>query len=135
VRQRASGRRDFLLMIALAGAAWLLSVPSPARAGGCHVPDRPALFRGLSWDHWPANLPAQVQDRQAVARAIPAFAAVPCHKDVSTVTPTASTLLCGQHSMQFCTDPPTAGERLPVRSTSGSRSPAHGRLDRPPRPL
>ncbi|QEH33402.1 hypothetical protein OJF2_19030 [Aquisphaera giovannonii] len=135
MRKRATWRGDILRLFALAWAASLLFGQTPVRAAGCHVSDRPALFSGLSWDHW-QGVESERQKPAAVrlpAPPLPAYAAIPCHKDVSTTSQPASDPLGAGLSSLGRIEAPRPREILRVPSLVVSSGPAPAPLDRPPR--
>ncbi len=119
------------LPLVLGGITCLLSSEKPARAAGCHIPDRPVLARTLSWERWLKNSAAF--DRGNVRPAPPALAPLPCHGETPTTPGIGITIVAGEPAAITILFPPVAGERLAVDSGEASPERIAPRLERPPR--
>ena len=101
----------------------------PARASGCHVPDRPVLGTGLSWEREPGG----DLDSPAAALAPPVLTHLPCPGEVphllnpTTVPSALACLAAGGLDLR------ELSEVLPTGDLLGHLQPQAGRLDRPPR--
>lgn len=116
--------------LALALFVWLSSPTTPARAAGCHVPERPVLVTHSSHqgDHsaaWDLS-----GDRPL---APPVLTKVPCPGEIPQA-PVVTTI----NAHVALTDaailtPPIGGESLPGAAACTRIQPPPSRLDRPPR--
>jgi hypothetical protein len=118
-----------LVMIALAIIVSSAFGARPARAAGCHVPDRPILATRYTWDR---------VDRLDRARAVDAPAPttltrVPCSGE-SPQPPGASSVMTSQADRPVAVlKPPSVSELSTFGDDILSIDPHPFRLDRPPR--
>jgi len=101
----------------------------PARASGCHVPDRPVLGTRLSWEQEPdADL-----DSPAAALAPPVLTHLPCPGEVPQLlnppTPPSAPACLAVAGL----DLPELSEIFRTGELLGHPQPRAARLDRPPR--
>ena len=129
-----SGRKleNHLMILALTGTLFLVTGQQPAKATGCHVPERPVLARTLSWERWQEAGYSHADPR--LAPAPPAILPMPCQGE----TPTLPLFASGPVGADFVPDvvfePSAAGEGVAYDSPLRRPFPIASRLDRPPRP-
>jgi hypothetical protein len=120
-------------MLALAIAVWLSSPMGarPARAAGCHLPERPILATPLSWER-DGRLEAWAITAE-VHLAPPALTRVPCPGEVPQ-GPVVTTASAGQAILlPVDVAAPCGCESLLAAADIGHVQPHPFRLDRPPR--
>jgi hypothetical protein len=116
-------------ILVLTGILSLTAAIRPARASGCHVPDRPVLGTRLSWEQEPGG----DLGSPAAALAPPVLTHLPCPGEVPhllnpTTVPSALACLAsaGLDLLEL-------SEVLRTGELPGHLQPLSARLDRPPR--
>ena len=120
--------------VALAIAGLILAVSGrESRAGGCHVPERPALSRSTSWDDWATTAPAAFAEPET-PRAPAALRTPPCGGETPSRSghdaPPAPPAL---EADALVAPAPSPDPRLRPGDAPASPRPAPAPLDRPPR--
>ncbi len=122
-----------IVLLALTGTMCLsLGIaPRPARAAGCHVPERPVLAHTLSWERLlHAGLTAA---HRSAGVAPPAIIPLPCQGEVPTLPSTTSQLLVADRAACRMTPPPALSEPVFPEPPATALPSLSSRLDRPPR--
>jgi hypothetical protein len=120
-------------MLALAIVVWLASPMGarPARAAGCHLPERPVLVAPLSWGR--DGLLEAWAITEEVPLAPPVLTRVPCPGEVPQV-PVVTLLGASQAILPTVeTAPAIRRESVLAAAEIGPVEPHPFRLDRPPR--
>jgi hypothetical protein len=131
-----SGRNNpfRVLMLTLPATACLLVGVSPARATGCHVPERPVLAHTLSWERWQrdGSAPAGVRPSPIA----PALHPLPCQGEIPAPPSLAAASSAPALAAVPGLEPPAARvERVTIDPPARIPPPFASRLDRPPRPI
>jgi hypothetical protein len=120
-----------LLLLVMVASAPLLSGQQTATAAGCHVAERPALSRALSWE--PLPISGVPRDVLPGVHARPAFVPVPCPGEIPTL-PTSTMVV---FAAQLQSSPPgellARGERIGIDGFLRQPPPFASGLLRPPR--
>jgi hypothetical protein len=116
-------------ILVLTGILCSLAAAGPARASGCHVPDRPVLGTRLAWEQESVGDP----DSRATIIAPPVLTHLPCPGEVphnlnSTTVPSGLACLA-----PVGLDLPAFSEALRAGTVLAHLQVMAARLDRPPR--
>jgi hypothetical protein len=117
------------VVLVLTGAMSVAAWASPARAAGCHVPERPVLSRSLSWELWSLGTASP----GAAKAAPPAVRRLPCEGETPAQGSPATTFLEPACLASDLVVPVPEIEPLARKTPPTPPAPISPRLDRPPR--
>jgi hypothetical protein len=122
-----------LAILVAAGMLCLLTAERPARAAGCHVPDRPVLGTKSAWE----QEPGLELGSTTTPVAPPVLTHPPCSGEVPHAPNASSATLEAACVGLVAADLDAAGrpEALRARDELGDLEPRAFRLDRPPRAI
>jgi hypothetical protein len=115
-----------ILAAAIGGLLWNAT---ESRAAGCHVPDRPVLRGGLSWQK---NMSPDL-NAAPPALAPPILTHPPCEGESPRVLERVGEAPAADGCQQIGDDLPGASTAVVCRSPAHPPQPPGSRLDRPPR--
>jgi hypothetical protein len=116
--------------VALLLAIGTLAAPRPARAMGCHAPERPALGVSFSWERTRPVVPPSIRQDRPDPRA---FVPSPCSGDVPGSSPREVPTLAAAPGESLSLEWPDEGRRMREENPPARPIPFVSRLDRPPR--
>jgi hypothetical protein len=120
-----------LVLIVLLGTIGTVAAPRPARAMGCHAPERPALGLSFSWERTRSAELIPIRPDRPEPRA---FVPLPCSGDVPGSFPRGLVSRVAATSVSFVLERVPAGQLVLEEPVPAPSIPVTSRLDRPPRP-
>lgn len=128
---RRSGLKPLKLQATflIVGALLVLASARVARAGGCHVPDRPVLGSRLSWED--DRIPGLRTTQEPLAP--PLLTHLPCPGEAPCLFSISITNSGFANVNRAVFDPSKLFGAISILDETGSLNPLGSRLDRPPR--
>jgi hypothetical protein len=131
VRQSGSNLAIRLLLLVVTAVGLFLTGPRAATAAGCHVSERPAIARALTWDRLTAM--SLLGDRHLPTSVLPAFVPPSCPGETPTLASSTTQILASPFQAEPSSRPLARGETILVPCVNPQPPPFPSQLLRPPR--
>jgi hypothetical protein len=131
VRQSGSNLAVRLLLLVVTAVGLLLTGPRAATAAGCHVSERPAIARALTWD--PLTAMSLLGDRHLPTAIRPAFVPPSCPGETPTLASSTTQSLASPVQAPSLSRLLARGETILVPCVNPQPPPFPSQLLRPPR--